>query len=253
MSPFVNALVATAAIGFVELGAVMFIARELWNERTEMRLLSFAAGVLLATIFLDLLPEATASSGHDREVCVAVLAAMVSMFMLERVLQRDHAHSHAPAQGPSDRRPTPSRYFIVIGDGIHSMVDGIVIATAFIADQRIGLITTVAVLAHEVPHQVGDYSILVNGGIPPSRAMLINVSSAAAALAGVGATFALGTQVENHLGLLLGAAAGMLLYITTVSVLPGILHSRLAGRLLHVAPFGIGVTFISTGVLLFPI
>jgi zinc and cadmium transporter len=252
VSPFAAVLLATTVIDVLELGAIIFIVTKLWSELTEMRLLSFAAGVLLATIFLDLLPEATSKANDDRSVCIAVLAAMIGLFLLERLLQRDHSHTHSVAHA-GHHHPAPSRYFIVIGDGIHSAVDGLAIAIAFMADSRVGLITTLAVLAHEVPHQVGDYSILVRSGIPMRRAILLNFSSAAAALLGVVLAFALGSAVEEHIGILLGATAGMLLYITSVTLLPEILHSRLAGRFLYTFPFTVGLTVIAAGAIALPV
>ncbi len=244
MSAFWAAFIATTIIDLIELVSIIVVAKRFWNDRTETRLVSFASGVLLATVFLDLLPEAMAASGGDpKPLFMATLLAMIALFFIERILRRDHSHDEAAHAG--HHHPPASRYFIIFGDGLHSMVDGVAIAVSFIANPGIGLITTLAVMAHEIPHQIGDYSILRRRGVGRWRALIVNFVSAGTALLGVVLTFALGSLVTDHVGILIAATAGMLLYIAAVNLLPELLHGRATGRGLYVAPFIVGLALIT--------
>lgn len=246
MSAFWAAFIATTIIDVIELVSIIVVAKSFWNDRTEVRLVSFASGVLLATVFLDLLPEAMAElpdGGDPKPLFMATLLAMIALFFIERVLRRDHSHGEEGHRG--HHHPSASRYFIIFGDGLHSLVDGVAIAVSFIAGPAVGLITTLAVMAHEIPHQVGDYSILRRRGVGRWRALIVNFISAGTALLGVVLTFALGSLVTDHVGVLIAATAGMLLYIAAVNLLPELLHGRATGRGLYVVPFVAGLALIT--------
>jgi zinc and cadmium transporter len=243
MSAFWAAFIATTIIDLIELGSIILIAKAFWNARTEIRLFSFASGVLLATVFLDLLPEAFKENPEPSSLFAAMLIAMIGLFFVERLLHREHSHDAQAHAG--HQHPAASRYFIIFGDGLHSAIDGVAIAVGFIASPTLGVITTLAVLAHEVPHQVGDYSILRRRGLGRWRALIVNFTSAGAALLGVVLTFALGAIVTDNLGVLIGATSGMLLYIAAVNLLPEILHGHAKGRLLYATPFLAGLLLIT--------
>ncbi len=252
VSAFWQAVVSTTVIDLIELAMIIIVAAKFWNERTEIRLVSFAAGVLLSTVFLDLLPEAAKDVTEPKQLFAAILLGMIGLFFVERLLQRDHSHtSHAEAHAGHQHSPA-SRYFIIIGDGLHSMIDGFAIAASFILDPAVGLVTTLAVLAHEVPHQIGDYSILRRRGLSQWRALIVNFTSALTALAGVAVTFIFQAGVEDHLNLLIGFTAGMLLYIAAVNLLPEMLHGQARGRALYVTPFVAGLLLITVLVQFLP-
>jgi zinc and cadmium transporter len=254
MSAFWAAFLSTTLIDLIELGSIVVIAAKLWSEGTEVRLVSFAAGVLLSTVFLDLLPEAVKQAPHDpSNLFTGTLLAMLGLFLLERTLGREHSHDPDTRQHASHHHPTPSRYFIIFGDGLHSMIDGFAIATAFIASSTLGIVTTLAVLAHEVPHQVGDYSLLRHGGSGVRRALIVNYVSAGTALAGVLVTFAFQPAIERNLGLMLSITAGMLLYIAAVNLLPELLHGQATGRALYATPFIAGLAVIAVLLRLFAV
>lgn len=252
MSPLVSALLATTLIDLVELGSLVVVAKKFWNSRTEVRLFSFAAGVLLATVFLDLLPEAFDRSHNPTILLRAILMAMIVLFFTERLLQRDHSHGqHAEGHEHHDHQAA-GRYFIVIGDGLHSAIDGLAIATSFLLSPAAGVATTLAVLAHEVPHQIGDYSVLVRRGVGKRKALVVNFTSAIAALSGVALTFAFRSFVEANLGVLIASTSGMLLYIAAVNLLPELLHGTLKGRALYGVPFIVGLVLIAALTQLIP-
>lgn len=243
MSAFWAAILATTIIDLIELGSIILVVKKFWNERVEIRLVSFAAGVLLATVFLDLLPEAAKGVNEPKQLFTAILAGMLALFFFERLMQRDHSHGTTGHEG--HHHPPASRYFIIIGDGLHSMIDGFAIATSFIVSFDLGIVTTLAVLAHEVPHQIGDYSILRRRGVSKWRALIVNFTSALAALLGVIITFAFQGAIQDHLNLFIGVTAGMLLYIAAVNLLPEMLHGKVKGRVLYLTPFIIGLVLIS--------
>lgn len=245
MSPFWSAVVWTVGISIVELAAIVVVAKHFWNIRTEVRLVSFAAGVLLATVFLDLLPEAVNGIEDATGILACALFAMVALFFIERFTRRDHTHSHRDEGHETHGHQHASRYFIFFGDGLHSAIDGFAIATAFIADTTLGVVTALAVLAHEVPHQIGDFSILVRRGMSKRKALLINLTSAAAALGGVILAFLFMSAILDHLRLFIAATAGMLLYIAAVALLPELLHGRTKGKYLYHVPFLSGIVLIS--------
>lgn len=252
MSAFWAAFVATTIIDLVELVSIVVVAKAFWNARTETRLVSFAAGVLLATVFLDLLPEAAKGVTQPKGLFTAILLGMIGLFFFERILQREHSHSEDDQAHRGHHHPPASRYFIIFGDGLHSMIDGFAIAASFILSPGVGVVTTLAVLAHEVPHQIGDYSILRRRGLTRWRALIVNFTSAGAALLGVVITFIFQAGIEDHLNLFIGITAGMLLYIAAVNLLPELLHGRAKGRLLYVAPFIAGVVLIGVLVSFLP-
>ncbi len=245
MSPLLAAIVAVMTISLIELIAIIVLAVQFWSQRLEVRLVSFAAGVLLATVFLDLLPEAAEGVSDLHGMFTAILVAMIGLFVLERLTRRDHSHDVTTAQHHHHHHPKPPGSFVIFGDGLHSAIDGFAIAASFIVSPQLGVVTTLAVLAHELPHQIGDYSILRNRGYGRYRALIINLTSAVAAVVGVLLTFAFQTAVEDHLNLFIGFTAGMLLYIAAVQLLPELLHGRAKGRFLYFAPFSVGVLLIA--------
>ena len=176
-----------------------------------MRLISFAAGVLLATVFLELLPEAGHEAGGANPL-IASLVAMVSFFFLERILHGFHLHD--------GRQGSASRYLILVGDGFHNLIDGIIIGAAFVADPELGVATTLAVTAHEIPQELADYGILVSGGFSRRRALALNFGSGLLGVLGALLTVTVGDAVEDNVSWFVAGTAGMFLYIAAVDLIP---------------------------------
>ena len=133
-----------------------------------------------------------------------------------------HAHAHDPAQ----QRASAAGYLIVIGDGVHNFVDGVLIAAAFLTDLHLGIVTAVAVAAHEIPQEVGDFAILLHSGFSRGKALFYNVlSSFTTVIGGVLAYFSLGLA-QTALPYVLAVAASSFIYIAVADLIPG-LHKRL--------------------------
>ncbi|MDQ2915779.1 MAG: ZIP family metal transporter [Pseudomonadota bacterium] len=197
---------------------------------------SFAVGALLGAVFLELLPHAL-ESGNASSVMATVLAGLLAFFLLEKLVLWRHAHGHAahsdlrqetehehalhahPADGGR------SGLMILIGNSVHSFCDGIVIAAAFLADDGLGVATTLAIVAHAVPQQVGDFAVLLHSGFARGKAFAYNVATGVAALAGALAAYGALAHMQQLLPTVLAIAAASLLYVAVADLIPS-LHRR---------------------------
>lgn len=236
MSALVLALVATLLVSAVSLIGVVFLFAD-WSERRATLFISFGAGVLLATAFLDLLPEAVAHHRGDDNFFVAALTAMGAFFLLERFLSGFHTHDEHGA--------APSGYLVLIGDTLHNFIDGVVIAAAFLVSPTLGFTTALAVAAHEIPQEVADFGILLASRFSRRQALLLNFASALASVLGAAWCFALEGLVERHLSWFMAATAGMFIYIAASDLMPK-LHDRHAPNgWVSAVPFFLGVALIA--------
>lgn len=178
----------------------------------------FAAGALLAASFIDLLPEALAE-GDSRLVMLTVLLGFVGFFLLERFLQWFH-HHHEHQGETSGGRSTKA--LIVIGDTVHNFIDGMAIGVAFLVNPATGIITTIAVAAHEIPQEVGDFGLLLAKGMKKKKILLVNVLSAFATLVGAVIVFGLGGSFIVSEPVLLALTAGFFIYIAASDIIPTI-------------------------------
>ena len=191
-------------------------------------LISYAVGALLGAVFLDILPHAFAVTDSIERIAGTVLAGILLFFVLEKLVLWRHcheeqceAHEAQPAQHDHGR----SGMMIMIGDTFHNFVDGILIAAAFLADVKLGLVTAIAIIAHEVPQEVGDFLVLLHSGYSKRYALALNVLSSLAMMAGgILAYFALQTM-QQWIPSLLALAAASMLYVSVADLMPG-LHRR---------------------------
>lgn len=228
-------LLASFGIGLLSLTALA-IAPKKWNHNLEQRLLGFAAGVLLATSALQLLPEAAEHSG--RSGYFAFLIGIISFFVLERMIGGMHSHNS------EKRAKKATGYFIIFGDGVHNLIDGVAIAIAFQVSPALGLATSLAVAAHEIPQEIADFVVLRKSGFSRSRALLVNFASALMAVVGVLLVFSFGNFIEAYEGIALGVTAGIFMYIAAVDMIPELEHSHPTGNKFAI-PLLIGAILIA--------
>lgn len=200
------------------------------------RLVSFAVGALLGAVFLELLPEAL-EKGDASTVMMTVLGGLLAFFLLEKLVLWRHSHGHDEdgetdlehdrAVGHADHHDDHGRsgLMILIGNSVHSLCDGIVIAASFLAGPGLGMATTLAIVAHAIPQQVGDFAILVHSGYARQRAFLFNVVSGAATLVGALAGYFALADMTQALPVVLAIAASSLLYVAVADLIPS-LHRR---------------------------
>lgn len=230
--------------------SVFLVVPDAVRSRVLPHLVSFATGALLSAALLGLLPHAIESAGlaNTHVVGMTLLGGLLLFFVLEKmVLWRHchqdvcevhvnpephghlhgHAHNHNHGHDHFDpaRRDRASAMLILIGDGFHNVLDGVLIAAAFMTDIHLGIVTAIAVCAHEIPQEVGDLAILLNGGMSRWRALTLNMlTSITSVLGGVIAYFSM-AQVQEVLPYAIAIAASSFLYIAVADLIPG-LHRK---------------------------
>jgi len=193
-------------------------------------LVSFAIGTLLGAAFLEVIPHAF-EKGDAHEAAAAILAGIVGFFLLEKFLLWRHCHSERCEAHEILARGAPGRAgtMILIGDTVHNFVDGVLIAAAFAHSTELGLVTALAIIAHEVPQEVGDFVILVHSGYTRARALAWNLATSAATLAGGLLGYFLLPLLERGQVALLGVVAANMIYVAVADLIPG-LHRRVELR-----------------------
>lgn len=219
--------------------------------RMVPHLVSLSAGVLLGTALLHVLPEAFESEAGAHELFLTLLGGLLFFFLLEKAELYRHSHHHE-GDGHHHHHHFDAEqagrggWSVLVGDGIHNFCDGVLIAAAFLAEPRLGFVTAVAVIAHEIPQEVGDYIVLLNAGFTRRRALWLNALSGLAAVAGgVIGYFALG-PFQHLLPYLLVVASSSFIYVAVADLIPQ-LQRRLAWRqtLAQIAWLAAGLGFIS--------
>jgi zinc and cadmium transporter len=203
------------------------------RNRALPHLVSFATGTLLGAAFLGLIPHALEGAGpaSTHAVGIALLLGILLFFVLEKFVLWRHCH-HDPCEAHSpdhQARDHASANLILAGDTFHNLLDGVLVAAAFMTNPQLGIVTALAVFAHEIPQEVGDLAILLHGGYSRRRAMTLNlVSSLTSVLGGVLAYFALNTAL-GILPYALALAAASFIYVAVADLIPG-LHRRVDFR-----------------------
>jgi zinc and cadmium transporter len=232
-------IVAFTALGgaLSALAASLFlIVPEHRRARVLPHLVSFATGALLGAALLGLLPHAVQEAGLSsvHTIGLTLLFGILVFFLLEKFVLWRHCHvdvceghdeHHGHAHVTDRHRDAASARLVLLGDGFHNILDGVLIAAAFMTNVHLGIVTALAVIIHEIPQEVGDLAILLQGGMSRGRAMLLNlVTSLTSVLGGIVAYFALGAALEI-LPYALAFAASSFLYIAVADLIPG-LHRR---------------------------
>ncbi len=231
MSTLQQIILFTALSGVLSaLAAAVFLALgEQWRAAVLPHLVSFATGTLLGAAFLGLIPHAleSAGTGATHAIGLALLAGILLFFLLEKFVLWRHCHddpceAHSPDHAARDHA---SANLVLAGDTFHNLLDGVLVAAAFMTKPHLGIVTALAVFAHEIPQEVGDLAILLHGGYSRARAMALNlVSSLTSVVGGVVAWFALGTAL-SLLPYALALAAASFIYVAVADLIPG-LHRR---------------------------
>lgn len=221
-------IAATILGGILSLLAAGLIIAGL-PHRWLPRLVGFATGILLAVALLDVLPEAFEAGVESHDLFLTLLFGLLGFYGLERIAVWRHAH--VDAQGHDHHCPTHAHhhatgvelhtiYSVLVGDGFHNLVDGVLIAAAFLSSPALGWGTTLAVIAHEIPQEAGDFAILRAAGLSTKRALFFNaLSSLSSILGGFLGYFAL-SHTQQYVPYVLTIAAASFLYIAISDLLP---------------------------------
>ena len=195
-------------------------------------LVSFAIGALLGAAFLEIIPHAF-EEGEAHQVGFSILGGIFGFFVLEKLLLYRHCHTeHCEVHDPHQTSPGGAAHdhgrsgtLIVVGDTVHNFVDGVLIAAAFLQSIELGVVTAVAIIAHEIPQEVGDFLILLHSGYSRLRALAMNLlSSTATVVGGVIGYYSL-QLIDGLEPILLGVVAASMIYVAVADLIPG-LHRR---------------------------
>jgi zinc and cadmium transporter len=252
MTLWAQVLGSVLVVSLVSLvGVVVLSWGRAFLDRAVMYLVSLAAGVLLGGAFFHLIPEAYQVQGDSLLIPSYVLAGFLGFFLLERFLwAHHHGHGDEPLPGRDAAAPIddtavsekvpeprgssagePKRFRPVVvmsllGDGIHNLIDGMVIAAAYAASPGLGIVTTTAVLLHEVPQEVGEFGVLVRGGLSVRRALFFNFLSASMAFVGAIVTLLVGSGSGGFLEAIVPITAGHFIYIAAADLIPELHHEH---------------------------
>jgi len=200
-------------ISFVGLFALSIKLEKL--KKILLFLVSFAAGVLLGAAFIHLLPEAVEKKGFSLTNSLMILAGILAFFALEKIIC--WRHCHIPT---SKDHPHPLGIMNLIGDGLHNFMDGMIISAAFMTNISLGLTTTVAIIFHEIPQEIGDFSVLIYAGYSKKKALFFNFLSALIAVLGVLFILAIGSKFKQMIDYLIPITAGGFIYIAAADLIP---------------------------------
>jgi zinc and cadmium transporter len=200
------------------------------RSRAVPHLVSFAIGSLLGAAFLGLLPHALSSPGVDdfHPLFLTVLLGLLGFFLLEKMVlwrhcHSDHCEAHSGHEHPKSKEATG--WMILLGDGMHNFVDGVLIAAAFMTDTHLGIVTALAIAAHEIPQEVGDFVVLLHSGFSRKKALLFNVLASLTTVVGALLAYWSLSDMQHLLPYVLAVAASSFIYIAVADLIPG-LHKR---------------------------
>lgn len=212
-------------------GGIILLSKQSWADKLARYATPFAAGALLAAVFLDLLSEGV-EQAEPYTVMLSALIGMLLFFFAERFLRWFH-HHHSSDEGTHKDANTS---LIIVGDTLHNALDGVAIAASFLVSIPTGIITTIAVAAHEIPQEIGDFGLLLKKGMSRKKVLLVNILSALATLLTAVFVFWLGSDSRLPIGVLLGLSAGFLLYIAASDIIPTIHDETPKDKLFDIRP-----------------
>lgn len=218
MLTFVILFALLGSLGALLGAALLLLFPQAVRQKLLPMLLSFAVGTLLGGAFLGLIPKGLEEA--DPPVFMAtLLGGFVAFFMLEKLLIRRHSLVHEPSRGGV------AGPLILIGDAFHNFVDGVVIAAAFLTSTELGITVALAVLAHEIPQEIGEFAILLENGYSRMKALLLNALSATATLPGAILAYFWLAQFQEFVPFMLAISAASFIYVAAVDLVPS-LHSK---------------------------
>ena len=232
VTSWILSLVSVGAVSLVSLvGLVTLSLNDARTRRLAALLVSFAVGALLGDAFIHLIPQAFRQGAATVRPSLLILGGMLLFFVVEKLLRHEHGLLHRYHHPGMPARPELAAVNI-LGDAIHNFIDGVLIAGSYLVSPALGLATTVAVLFHEIPQELGDFGILIHSGLGVRRAILLNLASASVAILGTIAALVLGTVSGVVVtSVLIPVTAGGFVYIAAADLIPELQHDR-SGRAL---------------------
>ena len=216
MFAWLLSIISVIIVSLISLvGIVSLLLNDTRLAKILLYLVSFAAGSLLGDAFIHLIPEAFEGNGLGASVSVLIIFGILSSFGVERFLQWRHCHIPTSAEHPHS-----FAYMNLFGDSIHNLIDGLIISGSYLVSIPIGVATTLAVVFHEIPQEIGDFCVLIYGGFNKRRALWLNFLTALTAVAGALVAIVLSSVLEGFIPLLIPFAAGNFIYIAGSALIP---------------------------------
>lgn len=230
----IYALVSVIIVSLISLIGILALSlQERILHKSIFLLVSLAVGALFGDALIHLIPESFEKMGNSGLVSLLILAGILSFFVLEKFLRWRHGHGHsheenciqgAPRLDVSPENNTgkiqPLGFLVLISDGLHNLIDGIIIGASYLISIEVGIATTIAIILHEIPQEISDFGILLHAGFTKGRALLVNFLSALLSLVGVGIAFLIAGSSEVFIPGVLAFAAGGFLYIAGSDLVP---------------------------------
>ncbi|MBU1016185.1 ZIP family metal transporter [Patescibacteria group bacterium] len=245
---WIYSLISVLIVSFTSfLGILTIVFKKHYLKGFLLFMVSFAAGTLLGDVFLHLLPELISERGFSAALGLNIIAGILIFFVLEKIVHWRHCH----LAGTQDHTHSLA-VMNLVGDGVHNFIDGVLIAGSFLFSIPVGIATTVAVVFHEIPQEMGDFGVLLHAGLKVKKALFLNFLSALAAVLGVLVVLAIGIDAETTAEVIIPITIGGFLYIANSDLIPE-LHKDVAVKnsIIQLVSFLIGVALMA-GMLFIP-
>lgn len=236
---FLFSLLSVSGVSLLSLlGAATLFFNKPFLKRILIFLVSISAGAMFGDVFIHLLPEISKKSDFDLPISLAFILGILISFIIERLILWNNCHDHECTE--KDKRAFT--YMILYGDSVHNFIDGVVIASSYLISPAVGIASTLAVILHEIPHEIGDFAVLLHGGFSHRKALIANFVSALTALLGALFAFMLTQYVKQFEVYLLAFAASNFIYIAGTDLIPE-LHKELDRKraIIQIVFFVLGV------------
>jgi zinc and cadmium transporter len=239
---WIYTLVAVFIVSILSLlGATVMIIKEKFIKKVLIFMVAFSAGALLGDVFLHMLPEMAHEGSLTLMSSAYILGGIVIFFVLEKIIHWRHCHLSACKD-----HPHPLAFMNLVGDAVHNFIDGVLIAGSFMLSIPVGIATTVAVILHEIPQEMGDFGVLLHSGMKPKKALMFNFLSALTSIAGALIVLLIG-QAMDITGIIIPITIGGFLYIANADLIPE-LHkeTKISQSLIQLLSFlvGAGIMFL---------
>lgn len=206
----ISVLIVSAISG---IGVITYLFNDKALKKITLLLVALSTGTLLGDAFLHLIPEAVENKNSG--IWFGILAGIIIFFILEKIIHWRHCHIQT-----SENHPHPLGTMNLIGDSLHNFIDGVIIAGSFMVSLPLGIATSIAVIAHEIPQEISDFGVLIHAGYSKKRALAFNFLTALFALAGALLTLLIGQKLNNISDLVIPFTAGGFIYIATSDLIP---------------------------------
>jgi zinc and cadmium transporter len=228
MLPFLFSLSAALVVSLISLvGVFLIFVKAPVLKKATIFLVSFAIGGLLGDAFIHLLPESFEAFNQSIYVSWLIIVGILIFFIIEKILRWRHCHDLECVEESSSTHLTALN---LIGDTVHNFFDGMIIAASFMVSKELGVTTSLAIVLHEIPQEIGDFGIFIHNGLSVSKALFYNFLSALASVFGVALTFLLGTHLTNISAYLIPVTAGGFIYLAASDLIPELHRHQSAAK-----------------------